>query len=90
MPRTAKLPEIVLMQTCPGCMRSLPYTLEHFDFCLLCDKVFCHKCMRTCILCGRTRCYICIEHITDKFKTSGMICEKCAMFLNHKEGRTSK
>ena len=75
MPQTAKLPEIVIMQTCPGCMRSLPFTLEHFAFCLLC---------------GRTRDYIYMERITDQYKTSGLICEKYAMFLNHKEGRTRK
>ena len=85
MPQTAELPEIVVKHTCPGCMRSLPFTLEHFDFCLLCGKVFCRKCMRDCVLCGRTRDYICMERITDQYKTSGMICEKCAEFLKPRE-----
>lgn len=78
MPQTCELPKIDIRRVCPGCGRQLPYTLEHFDFCLLCGRVFCRKCMRTCILCQRERCYICIEHITDKYKTSGQICEKCA------------
>ena len=86
-----KLPKIEIHHVCPGCQRSLPFTTEHFSFCLRCGLIFCReKCMRMCIICGRRRDYICLEHITDKYKTSGLVCEKCATFLNHgnrNEGR---
>jgi len=77
-----KLPKIEIHHVCPGCQRSLPFTTEHFSFCLRCGLIFCRKkCMRTC-LCGTERCYLCLEDIESKHRTSGLICEKCAMFLN--------
>jgi len=85
MPQTAEPREIVLRQSCPACGRSLPYTLEHFFFCLLCGKVVCRRCMMTCLLCQRERCALCVEKITAEHKTSGLICEKCATFLNPKK-----
>jgi len=82
--QTHELPKTDIRHVCPGCQRSLPFTTEHFFFCLRCGLIFCReKCMRTC-LCGTERCYLCLEEIERKHRTSGRICEKCAMLLHHR------
>jgi hypothetical protein len=88
--QSRELPKTEIRHVCPGCQRSLPFTTEHFSFCLRCSLIFCReKCMRTCF-CGTERCYLCLEEIERIHRTSGLICEKCAMFLHHgnrNEGR---
>lgn len=79
MQKTDYLPEIKLKEVCPGCGRKYPFNLQHFEFCLICQKIFClEKCMRKCIMCGRSRCFICLEQIESRFRSSGKLCEKCA------------
>ena len=69
---TINLQEIRISQICPGCGRSLPFTLERFAFCIRCGRIFCReKCMKKCF-CGNERCYICMENISR----SGLFCEK--------------
>jgi hypothetical protein len=71
MPQTCNLPEIKIRQVCPGCGTNLPFDVIHYDFCPLWSSFYCRGS-------GLTRDYICIERITNRHKTSGQICEKCA------------
>lgn len=82
MPITAELPKVGIRNACAGCQRSLPFTEEHFFYCLRCGRIFCRdKCLRVC-LCGAERCYLCIERIQRSSRALGQTCEKCAPFLD--------